>query len=180
VGAAVLLALPGFLLSPPAARAAALLPPLLAAGIAILVRFRVERTVAGEIAVSVALASAGLPVAIASGAAPAVALAAWLAWCLGFAATTLAVEVVLRRARPGARDPGPAAVAAILALLGVAAGLAAAGLVPRAVPAAVAPLALASLIVILGRFPARRLKVVGWLALAASFAALAILVAGLR
>jgi hypothetical protein len=42
------------------------------------------------IAVAVALSSAGFPVAIASGVAPATSAAAWLAWSLGFAATTVA------------------------------------------------------------------------------------------
>jgi len=177
---AVALAGAGFLLASPAARLASAVPPLLAVVIALLVRLEVERTVAGEVAVAVALSSAGLPVAVASGVAPGTAAAAWLAWCLGFAATTLAVEVVLARARAPARDPGPAAVAAVLLLQGTALALLAAGVVPPAVPAAVAPLALASLAVILLRVPARRLRVVGWTALAGSTAALAILLLGLR
>jgi len=178
--AAVSLAGAGFVLASPSARLASILPPLLAVGIALLVRLEVERTVAGEVAVAVALSSAGLPVAVASGVAPGTAAAAWLAWCLGFAATTLAVEVVLARARAPARDPGPAAVAAVLLLQGTALALLAAGVVPPAVPGAVAPLALASLAVILLRVPARQLRVVGWTALAGSTAALAVLLLGLR
>jgi hypothetical protein len=180
IAAAVSLAGGGFVLAPPSARLASAIPPLLALGIALLVRLEVERTVAGEVAVAVALSSAGFPVAVASAVGPGTAAAAWLAWSLGFAATTLAVEVVLTRARAPARDPGPAAVAGILLLQGTAGALLVAGVVPGAVPAAVAPLALASLIVILARVPARRLRVVGWSALAGSTAALVILLLGLR
>ena len=79
-----------------------------------------------------------------------------------------------RRRRPGL------ALAAIVLLQGVAAGLALLRLVPPAVPAAVAPMALASLLVIGLRIPARRLKAVGWTAVAGSLAALAVLLAGLR
>ena len=170
----------GFLLASPAARLASAVPPVLAAAVALLVRFELERTVSGEVAVAVALSSAGFPVAVASGVSPGTAVAAWLAWGLGFAATTFAVEVVLARARAPARDPGPAAAAGVLLLQGTALALSAAGVVPRAVPAAVGPMALASLAVILLRLPARRLRLVGWTALAGSAAALAVLLAGLR
>jgi hypothetical protein len=180
LAAAAALAGAGFLLASPSARAVAVAPPLLAAVVALLARLRVERTPAGEVAVAVALSSAGFPVAVASGVAVGTAAAAWLAWCLGFAATTLAVEVVLTRARAPARDPGRRATAAVLLLQGVAAVLALLRVVPPAVPAAVAPMALASLLVIGLRIPARRLKAVGWTAVAGSLAALAVLLAGLR
>jgi len=170
----------GFLLAPAPARAVAVVPPLLAGIVALLARLRVERTVAGELLVAAALSSAGFPVAVASGVPTGTAASAWLAWCLGFAATTLAVEVVLARARAPARDPGPPAAAAIVLLQAVPAGLALLRVVPAAVPAAVAPLALASLLVIGLRVPARRLQRVGWGAVAASLAALAVLLTGLR
>ena len=180
LSAAVALCGTGLALSPPAARWAAAVPPILAAGIALLVWLEVERTVPGEVAVAVALSSAGFPVGVASGARPGAAAAAWLAWSLGFAAATLAVEVVLARSRAPDRDPGPAALGGVVLLQAIAAALAVAGIVPAAVPAAVAPLALSSLAVILLGTQARRLKVVGWATLAASAAALAVLVAALR
>jgi hypothetical protein len=180
LGLAVLLAGAGFALAPPDARWASAVPPLLAAGVALLVRSGVERTVAGEVAVAVALSSAGLPVAMATGARPGTAAAAWLAWCLGLAAATLAVETVLARARGQARDPGPRAAGAVAGIQAVAVALALAHLVPAAVPAAVAPMALTSLAVIGLRMPARRLKQVGWLAVAGSAATLGLLVLLLR
>jgi hypothetical protein len=132
------------------------------------------------VAVAVALSSVGFPVGVASGARPGAAAAAWLAWSLGFAAATLAVEVVLARSRSPARDPGPASLGGVVLLQAIAADLAVAGVVPAAVPAAVAPLALSSLAVILLRVQAGRLKRVGWATLAGSTATLAVLVGALR
>jgi hypothetical protein len=180
LAAAVALSGAGFVLSPPEARLAAAVPPVLAAGIALLVWMEVERTVPGEVAVAVALSSVGFPVGVASGARPGAAPAAWLAWSLGFAAATLAVEVVLARSRSPARDPGPAALGGVVLLEGVALALAFAGVVPAVVPVAVAPLAVSSLAVILLRVQARRLKAVGWATLAGSAATLAVLVSALR
>jgi hypothetical protein len=180
LAAAIALSGAGFALSPPEARWAAVVPPVLAAGIVLLVWLEAERTVPGEVAVAVALSSVGYPIGVASGARPGAAAAAWLAWSLGFAAATLAVEVVLARSRSAARDPGPAALGGVVLLQAIAAALAVAGVVPAAVPAAVAPLAFSSLAVILLRVQARRLKVVGWATLAGSTATLAVLVAALR
>jgi hypothetical protein len=180
LSAAVVLSGAGFALSSPEARWASVVPPVLAAGVALLVFLEVERTVPGEVAVTVALSSAGFPVGVASGARPGAAAAAWLAWSLGFAAATLAVEVVMARSRSPARDPGPAALGGVLLLQAIAAALALAGIVPAAVPAAVAPLAFSSLTVIALRVQARRLRRVGWATLAGSAATLAVLVAALR
>jgi hypothetical protein len=179
-GLAVLLGAPGFLVAPPLARWAALVPPLLAAIVALLVWRGVERTTPGEVAVATALTSPGYPVAIAAGAGPATAGAAWLAWVLGFAAVTLAVQVLLARARGEARDPGARSAMLVVALAALAAGLAARTTVPWTVPAAVAPLALAALAVIGLRPSPRHLKRVGWTILAASLASAAVLVTGLR
>ena len=178
--AAVALSGAGFALSSPEARWAAAVPPVLAGGIALLVWLEVERTLPGEMAVAVALSSAGFPVGVASGARPGAAAAAWLAWSLGFAAATLAVEVVMARSRSPARDPGPAALGGVVLLQAIATALAVAGIVPAAAAAAVAPLAFSSLAVIVLRVPARRLRRVGWATLAASAATLAVLVAALR
>jgi len=180
LAAAACLAGAGFALSSPEARLAAALPPALALGVALLAWLEVERTVAGEMAVAVALPSAGFPVAVAAGVRPGTAGAAWLAWSLGFAAATLAVEVVLSRARAPARDPGLRALGGVALLQGAAVALAWARVVPTAVAAAVAPMALASLTVIGLRVPARRLRWVGWAAVCGSVATFAVLVAALR
>jgi hypothetical protein len=130
--------------------------------------------------VAVALSSAGFPVGVAGGARPGAAAAAWLAWSLGFAAATLAVEVVLARSRAPARDPGPAALGAVVLLQVAAVALAAARVVPAGVPVAVAPLAFSSLAVIGLHVPVRGLRWVGWATLAGSAGTFAVLVAMLR
>lgn len=179
-GAAVLLGGAGFLLAPPLARWAALVPPLLAALVALLVWRGVERTTAGEVVVATGLSSAGLPVALAGGAPPAAAAAAWITWVLGFAAATLAVQVLLVRARGGPHDPGARASALVAGLAALAVALALRTSLPWVVPVAVAPLALAALAVILLRVPPRQLKRVGWTVLWASLLTAVLLVAGLR
>jgi hypothetical protein len=180
LSAAALFGGAGFALAPPVARAGALLPPLLAAVVAALAARGWERTVAGEIVVAAALSSAGLPVALASGASVDAAVTSWAAWALGFACATVAVEVVLRRGR---RAPGPLerfGAGLPVAILAASAVAWRAGLASRALPLGVAPLALSSLVVILAGTTPRRLKAVGWAALAASLATAAVLVATLR
>jgi len=170
----------GLWLAPPAARPWALPPLALAGAVAWLSWRRSEKTVAGEIAVASALASAAAMVARAGLAQGAAALAVALAWIISFAAATLAVHAVLKRARmKGARDPG-ARPAAGVALLGAAAiGLALAGL-PRTLPLAVSPTVLLSAGVCLAPVSARRLRPLGWALVGSSLLTLAVLWAGLR
>jgi YwiC-like protein len=169
----------GVALAPPAARAALLLPAALAAAVALLVWRRLEKTTAGEIVVAAALASAGWAVALAGGAPPAAALAAALAWILSFGAATLAVHVILARARSkGARDPGRRHAALSGALVAVAFALTAAGL-PRALAWAVLPTSLFAIVICLGRFSPKRLRGLGWAMVASSALTLIILLVGL-
>ncbi len=170
----------GVVLAPTIARAALAAPAGLAAAVAWLAVRRLEQTIAGEIVVAAALASTGLAVALAGGAAPIDAAAAALAWIVAFSAATLAVQVILVRVRSkGERDPGRlhAAVAALLVV--AAAALSAAGL-PRTLALAVLPTPLLSIAVCLGLVSPRRLRGLGWAMVGSSTLTLAILVAGLR
>lgn len=179
-GLAALAGAAGVALAPPLARLSLAVPAVLAAAVAVLVVRRLEKTVAGEIAVAAALASAGLSVALAGGAPLRHAVAAALAWVLAFSAATLGVQVILERARSkGARDPGKrhAALAALLVVS--AAGLSLAGL-PAVLAWATLPTALLSIVVCLARFSPRRLRELGWALVGSSTVTLAILVAGLR
>jgi hypothetical protein len=179
VGAAICGAA-GLALAPPPARAAAAIPAVLACAVGVLVWRRLEKTVAGEVVVATALASAGAVVALAAGVRPGAALTALLAWALSYAAAVLAVQVILVRARTkGTRDPGRAHAALALGLLAAAAALAAAGL-PLALPLATAPTALLSAAVALGRVSPRRLRPLGWALVAASVVTLGVLVGMLR
>jgi len=177
---AVALGAVGFLLSPLVARWAALAPPLLAGVVALFVWKDAERTAVGELVVATALSSAGYPVALASGASLRAASAAWIAWVLAFGCAALAVQALLGRARKVSPDPGFRSAAGIAAFLAVAVGSAARTAVPWAVPAAVAPVALAALGIVVFRVSPRQLKAVGWTIVSAATLSLAVLVVALR
>jgi hypothetical protein len=171
----------GLALAPAAARWAALFPLLLAAGVALLVVKKLEKTAAGEIVVAMALSSAGLAVALAGGAPLSWAVAAWITWILAFAAATLAVQVVLVRARSrGERDPGPLAAVTTIAIVALAFSLAARAALPWAAPLALAPVAGMSLALSLFRISPRRLREIGWAMVGASVLTMLLLVVGLR
>ena len=179
-GACLALGLAGFALSPPAARLVSLLPPGLAAIVALLVAADLERTLPGEVTVAVALSSCGLPVAVAAGVSPSAALAAWLAWILAFAVAVVAVHLLLSRARPEGPDRGPAAAALTAGVAAASFGLWAGDLVPLAVPLAVVPMAAVGLALALFRVTPRQLRRVGWTIMSASVATLLLLLTGLR
>jgi hypothetical protein len=171
----------GVLLAPPVARLALLLPAALAALVGWLVARHLEKTITGEILVAATLSSAGLAVALAGRAPLSWALACWITWTLAFAAATLAVQVILVRARSkGRSDPGlvHAAVSALL-LVGAFLASAVAGL-PRAAPLALLPTALLSIAVCVGRFSPRRLRELGWAMVGSSVLTMVILVGLLR
>lgn len=180
LGLAVLLAGAGFALAPVPARWGALVPPAMALLVVLLVVAGRERTTAGEAVVAAALSSAGLPVAMAAGAPAGAAATAWAAWVAGFACATVAVEVVMARGPRAAASPGRAGAAWVVLVAGATVAAAAAGWAPAALPAGAAPLAIASLVVIMTGATPRRLKQVGWSALLASLAAAGILVSLLR
>lgn len=170
----------GLALAPAPARVAALVPVVLAVAVAFLVWRRREKTVIGEVTIAAALASAAAAVALAGGAGPLAAVAAVLAWVISFAAATLAVHVILVRARSkGARDPGLLHAGGV-ALLGAAAGALVAAGFPPALAFAAAPTLLLSLAVCLARVSPRRLRPLGWALVGSSVVTLAVLVVGLR
>jgi len=171
----------GYALAPASARWALLVPSALAILVGWLVVRRLEKTTAGEMAVAATLSSCGIPVALASGVSLARAIACFVTWVLAFVAATLAVQVVLVRARSkGRRDPGRAyaAIAGTL-LAGAFAAVPLAGL-PSAAPVALAPSALLSATVCLTRFSPKRLRELGWAMVGSGVLTMALLVVGLR
>jgi YwiC-like protein len=171
----------GVAAAPAAARWALLLPATLALVVAWLVLRRLEKTTAGETIVGAALSSGGLAVALAGGAPLAWAIACWVTWVLAFAAATLAVQVVLVRARSkGRRDPGVGHGALAVGLLAGAFGASALGGLPLAAPLALLPTALLSIAVCLARFSPKRLRELGWAMVGSSVLTMVLLVAGLR
>ena len=171
----------GVALAPAPARWALVLPAALAIAVAWLVLRRLEKTIAGEVVVAATLSACAFPVALAGGAPLGRAIASCATWVLAFAAATLAVQVVLVRARSkGRRDPGRAyAVVAAMLLAGAFAAVPVAGL-PVAAPLALAPSALLSATVCLTRFSPKRLRELGWAMVGSSVLTMALLVAGLR
>ncbi len=179
--AAAVTGLAGVWLAPAAARLALVVPAALAAAVVGFVLARRERTIPGELTVVSALASSGFAVAIAGGAPPAVAAAATTTWVLAFAASVFAVHVVLVRALSKGEEEHRWRNAGLAALVGgggsavaLAAGLG------WAVPTAVAPTLLLSLVVCLAPFSARQLRELGWGLVGSTTASLVILVWMLR
>jgi hypothetical protein len=156
----------GLALAPPAARIAALVPLALAAVLAPLVAKNAEKTTAGELLAAAALASAGVPVALAAGVAPGAAWGAWAAFCLAFAASTFAVRAVVAQARAPVSWPCRAAAPAALALAAVL--LRGAGVLGSSALVGAAPML--TLAVALALAPPRpgALRRVGWGLVAAS------------
>ena len=180
-GAAVASAAVGLAFAPAAARWAFLASAALGVAVGWLVLRRLEKTLGGEVLVAAALASGGLTVALAGGAAVTVAVACWVTWVLAFGAATLAVQVVLVRARSkGQRDPGPAHAAVAIALLACA--FAAVPLLgfPRAAAVALVPTGGLSVAVCLAHFSPKRLRELGWAMVGSSVLTMIILVVGLR
>jgi hypothetical protein len=168
----------GLWLAPPSVRLAALVPATLAALVVLLVLLEQERTVPGELTVAFTLAGAGALVALASGASPRLATAAFATWVMAFGSSVFAVQTVLVRARSrGERDPGWLHAAAVLVIAAGGSAAALAGGLGWAVPAAVLPTAALSLVVCLARFSAARLRLLGWSLVAATTATLAVLLA---
>lgn len=171
----------GLWLAPWPARLLLGLAGLLAAVLLGLATRRLERTMVGELVVISAFVAAGTATALAAGAHHAQALTMLVTWGLAFAASVFAVHVILSRAQSkGANDPGVRHAVIVAVLSGGGSVLAWQGGLGWVVPAAVAPMALLSIVVCLSRFTARDLHRLGWGLAAASTSTLVLLVLGAR
>jgi hypothetical protein len=122
---------------------------------------RAEHTCAGELVAAIALTGAAAPVQIAGGAAPRVALAIWLGWSLGFAATVLAVRrVIARNKRRPARSDRIAGWTLAPALVVAAVACAAIGARLPGIAIA-APLAALAAVLVIAHPAATRLRAIG-------------------
>lgn len=179
--AALATGIAGLLLAPPAARAAALAPGVLALAVPALVLKRLEKTAAGELLVAAMLSACAAPLALAGGAPPDWAWGAVFTWIAAFTAATLPVRATLLWARTkGRRELRPLAAAGAAAIGAAALVLAASGPLPWPAAAAVVPTAAAAGVVALLRVRPQRFTTVGWSLVAASTATLLVLVLGLR
>jgi hypothetical protein len=159
----------------PAARWTLLVPAALAACAAVVVASGRERTASGEIIAASTLASASLPVAMASGATPEAALTCAAAFSAGFASATVGVRAIIGLPRRGgSRRAGAIATIAVFAAgVGV---LARGGIVFPAALWAVAPVCAVAIGLALALPPPRYLRAVGWTFVAATMLAGIILV----
>lgn len=171
----------GLWLAPHVVRLAAIVPATLAALVVLLVLLEQERSIPGELTVAFTLAGAGAVVALASGAPPDAATAAFATWAIAFGCSVFAVQTVLVEARSrGEPSPAPLHAASVLTIaLGGSAAALSYGLGWR-VPAAVLPTAALSLVVCLGRFRAQRLRALGWSLVTATTATLLVFLAASR
>jgi YwiC-like protein len=160
-------------LAPREARAASLAPAVLGMALVAFVAADREKTLAGELTAAAALSSPCVPVALAAGAAPAVAWGAWVAWLVALGAPTVAVRAAILEHRSRGRFR-------VVACAGVAA-LAAAGAVVLGARVWVdAPLVVAALVVALRPPPTRSMMRIGWALVALSAATVVLVVVAFR
>jgi hypothetical protein len=178
---ALVLGAAGLALAPPLARAWAALPAGLGLVVAGLIATDVDRTTQGEAVTGAALATAALPVALASHAALRSALLAAGTFALTFAVCTGAVRAVILRFKRtgGVRTAWVSASVAVLAAL-AAMGLGLAGRLSPAVPLALLPPAVMATGMALRPVSTKQLKAVGWSLVAATSATALVLAIGLR
>ena len=178
-----LLALSGsvsLLFAPAEARLGLVPPALLGLVVMAFVWRKEEKTTAGEIIAAAALSGAGFPVALAGGVGVFPAAVAWLVWTTAFLMSTLAVRAVIARAKHEGRATLVAAYVATIGLGAASVILALRGVLPRAVPIALAPFVILSLGVCVFPVHTRHLRRIGWALIGACVATLGILVATLR
>jgi len=167
----------GWMLSPPAARWAALAPALLGAIFAALVALGLERSAPGEALAAVTLAGVAFPIAVASGIGVPPSARAWLVWSIGLTALVLPVRSIGARRRAGSSLAGRL----LPALVGAGLGLGLFGTVFTPLDlAALAPLVLTSAWLAVAPPDPRRLRGVGWSIVGSTLLTAAALVAAGR
>ncbi len=163
----------GLALAPEHARLATLAPLALSAVVAGLIAKNLEKTTPGEAISATAMASASLPVALATGVPPLVAWSAVGTWAIAFCAATWAVRSVIAFQKKAEISLGRR----VLPLLGLgvlALSFHALGLLPTMNAAATGPITLLSIAVAAVPPHPRHLRRVGW-----SLAVATMLTAGL-
>lgn len=155
----------GLAAAPRAALAVASVPACAAAVLVAFASRRAQHSRAGELAAAIALPAAAAPVAVASGVSVRDALVIAGAWSIGYASTVFAVHRVIARHRTAASRVDTMHALALTAI--AAACVASAGLVEPLASVA-APLAIASIALVIRPPRATRLRAVGVALVAAS------------
>ncbi|HEX7835944.1 MAG TPA: YwiC-like family protein [Kofleriaceae bacterium] len=170
-GGAIALGIVAVVLAPTPAIAVAALSLVPVAAVIALAWRRAEHTLLGEVIAAIALTGAGAPVLVASRAAPPRALAIWLGWAAGFAASVVAVHRVMARHKRPASSVDRALAAGLIALAALC--IATAARSPASLLAA--PLVSFAALLVIAPPPASRLRAVG-IAIASAGAASGLLV----
>ncbi len=180
-GGAVIAGAIGLALAGPWVWLASLAVAAPAAALAPLVRRRREKTTPGELLAAAALAGLALPIGLAAGLPPRLAVTLWLLWAASFGVETLMVRGVLAMAKkrtPSRRLLDLAAALAVGIQVGLV-GLVAAGALEAAVAWAFVPASALCVGAALRPPSARRLLAVGLAMAALGAVAMAVLLAGL-
>ncbi|MEE8523010.1 MAG: YwiC-like family protein [Thermoanaerobaculia bacterium] len=165
-------------LAPPSARWALAVPALPMLGVIVLGLTRRLMARVGEIVATVALSSVSVPVAVFGGVPLKTALVLGGVWVAGLVSVNLAVRAVLDHG--GRHDRSPArglSMAVVVAMWAAVAAAASAGWVPWIAPAALAPLSVGSLLILIVFPRPQRIAVLGWTAVAGSLMTAGLLVA---
>jgi hypothetical protein len=149
------------------ARASAIPVALCAVG-AVLIVLRRDRTLPGETLLSTALASAAIPVAVASSIDLRDAISTTFVWGTGFVAATIAVRGVIASVKH--KTPPSRTTAAVACVPLLAAGLAAMGALRWWTVLAATPLVLVATVIAIRPPAPRALRSVGWTLVAATVA----------
>jgi hypothetical protein len=171
----------GLWLAPLTARYSAVVPLALGALLAPLTLKRRERTLIGELLVSVTLSSTMFPVGLAGGAGVRETLVAFVVWSVVFLIGTITVRAIIARAKKTTEPSRAVDLAPLLSTVAIiiALGLAVGTDVPTLAAVAIVPTAFAALIFgLLGVHP-RNLRRMGWSLVASNVLVLAALLAGL-
>lgn len=163
--------------APPPVREAVIVAVTLAAIVMVLIRAGRERTLAGEVLVSVALTAWCVPVGLAARLEAHHAFGAWVVWAVTFTVATLGVRVVIARTRRESwRWLGLGAVLVGACGWWTLHRLALAGTVSGGLPLALAPAGVLSCVVPLAPLRAHQLRLVGWAIVASGLVTAALLV----
>lgn len=156
-GSALAAGAAALVLSPPITLRVAALVAVPAAAALALAWHRRQQTLIGEMIATVALTGAAAPVAVASGAAPIAAIAAWSGWAVGFGAGVIAVHRVMARHKRAAT-----AIDRVLGLGLAAVTAACVALAARSTTALIAlPLVATSALLVIAPPAATRLRAIG-------------------
>jgi len=179
-GAALVLGAAAIALMPSMSRWTVAAPIALALVVGIVVARGRERTTSGEIVVAAAFASAAFPVAVASSASPLAALTCAVAFATSFAAATVSVRAVIAGVHGGGGGQRAAACATAILMFSIAAALAAGRIVLPVAPWAAVPMCAVAAGIAMTAPPARYLRLIGWVLVAASTLTGVILVSAIR